>query len=49
MDTNPNLVPPGQVVIQNYVTVTVSYQWMPELYLVGPLNLTSSSQMVMSY
>ena len=25
------------------VTVTVSYQWFPELYLVGPLNLTSTS------
>jgi Flp pilus assembly protein TadG len=27
------------------VTVTVSYQWMPELYLVGPINLTSTSSM----
>jgi Flp pilus assembly protein TadG len=27
----------------NTVTVTVSYQWFPEVYLVGPINLTSSS------
>jgi Flp pilus assembly protein TadG len=27
------------------VTVTVSYQWIPEVYLVGPLTLTSSSSM----
>jgi hypothetical protein len=46
---NPNLVPPGQSIIQNYVTVTVTYNWMPELYLVGPLTLTSTSKMPMSY
>jgi hypothetical protein len=27
------------------VTVTVTYQWFPELYLVGPFNLTSTSTM----
>jgi hypothetical protein len=27
------------------VTVQVNYQWMPELYLVGPINLTSTSSM----
>jgi Flp pilus assembly protein TadG len=27
------------------VTVTVSYKWFPELYIVGPLNLTSTSSM----
>jgi Flp pilus assembly protein TadG len=27
------------------VTVTVSYQWFPELYLVGPITLTSTSSM----
>jgi TadE-like protein len=27
------------------VTVTVSYQWFPELYLVGPFTLTSTSSM----
>ena len=30
VDTNPNLVPPGQKTIRNYVTVTVTYQWQPE-------------------
>jgi Flp pilus assembly protein TadG len=27
------------------VTVTVSYQWLPEVYLVGPITLTSTSSM----
>jgi hypothetical protein len=27
------------------VTVIVEYQWMPELYLIGPINLTSTSSM----
>ncbi len=27
------------------VSVTVSYTWMPELYFVGPINLTSTSTM----
>ena len=49
VDTNPNLVPPGQKTFQNYVTVTVSYQWMPESYLFGPITLTSTSVMPMSY
>lgn len=40
---------PGQNVIQNNVRVTVSYQWFPELYLVGPITLTSTSEMPMSY
>lgn len=33
----------------NTVTVTVSYNWFPELYLVGPITLSSSSTMPMSY
>lgn len=49
VDTDPTLVPPGQKLIQNYVTVTVSYQWMPELFLVGPINLSSTSTIPMSY
>jgi Flp pilus assembly protein TadG len=35
--------------IGNTVTVTVTYQWMPELYLVGPLTLTSTSTAQMMY
>jgi hypothetical protein len=27
------------------VTVTVSYQWIPEMWLVGPFNLTSTSEL----
>ena len=49
LDTDPSLVPPGQIVYRNYVTVTVTYQWMPELYLIGPITLTSTSVMPMSY
>lgn len=49
VDTNPYLVPPGQSVIQNNVIVTVSYQWLPEAYFLGPITLTSTSKMPMSY
>ena len=49
VDTNPNLVPPAQVSLQNYVTVTVTYQWLPEAFLTGPINLTSTSTVAMSY
>jgi Flp pilus assembly protein TadG len=33
----------------NTVTVTVNYQWFPELYLVGPITLSSTSVVPMSY
>lgn len=49
VDTDPTLVPPGQKVIRNYVSVTVSYQWQPELFLFSPITLTSTSTMPMSY
>ena len=39
----------GEATVQNYVTVTVSYQWCPELYLVGPITLTSTSTMPVTY
>lgn len=35
--------------VANTVTVTVRYAWVPELYLVGPITLTSTSTMTMSY
>jgi len=35
--------------IGNTVTVTVRYNWVPELYLVGPITLSSTSTMAMSY
>lgn len=33
----------------NTVTVTVSYQLLPQMYLIGPINLTSSSTSQMIY
>jgi len=48
-DTDPNLVPPGQNVVYNRVIVTLSYEWFPEAFLVGPITLTSRSEMPMSY
>jgi Flp pilus assembly protein TadG len=33
----------------NVVTVTVSYNWLPELYIVGPITLTGTSTLPMSY
>jgi Flp pilus assembly protein TadG len=35
--------------VTNTVQVTVSYNWMPEWFLTGPINLTSTSVMPMSY
>ena len=49
VDTDPTLIPPAQKEIQNYVTVTVSYQWVPEVFLIGPIKLTSTSTMAVSY
>ena len=38
-----------QTPIGNKVTVTVTYQWFPELYLIGPFNLSSTSTAQMIY
>ena len=38
-----------QTTINNNVTVTVSYSWLPESYLAGPFTLTSTSTVPMSY
>ena len=35
--------------IGNTVTVTVTYQWIPEMYLAGPLTLSSTSTAQMIY
>ena len=32
-----------QTPIGNTVTVTVSYKWFPQMYLIGPVNLSRSS------
>jgi Flp pilus assembly protein TadG len=39
----------GSPPVYNTVSVTVTYQWTPELYISGPINLTSTSVMTMSY
>jgi Flp pilus assembly protein TadG len=49
VDPDPTLVPPGQKTIRNYVTVTVTYEWVPEAFLIGPITLSSTSTMAMSY
>jgi hypothetical protein len=33
----------------NTVSVTVTYTWMPEMYLIGPITLTSTSVMPICY
>jgi Flp pilus assembly protein TadG len=39
----------AQQPIGNTVTVTVTYQWIPEMYLAGPYTLTSTSTAQMLY
>jgi hypothetical protein len=46
---DPTIPPSQQKVERNYVTVTVTYQWMPEAFLIGPFNLTSTSKVAVSY
>jgi hypothetical protein len=48
-DATPGQNPPAQKVVRNYVTVTVTYNWLPELFLVGPIKLTSTASVPMSY
>src|SRR5262245_52203553 len=38
-----------QVPVGNTVSVTVNYQWLPEMYLIGPFNLSSTSTAQMIY
>ncbi len=45
---NPNSTTPAEP-LYNGVQVTVTYQWTPDLYITGPLSLTSTSVMPMSY
>jgi Flp pilus assembly protein TadG len=44
LDSNNNVTP-----IQNTVTVTLTYQWVPEAFLGGSITLSSTSVMPMSY
>ena len=39
----PRYVAPDRTVHRNYVTVTVQYQWVPELPWIGAINLSSTS------
>jgi Flp pilus assembly protein TadG len=45
---NANSSPPGAP-LGNTVSVSVTYTWMPEMLLVGPINLSSTAVMPMSY
>ena len=42
----PGPSPPG---LYNGVQVTVTYKWTPDLYITGPISLTSTSVMPMSF
>ncbi len=35
--------------VTNHVRVTISYQWFPEMFLAGPITLTSVSEIPMTY
>jgi Flp pilus assembly protein TadG len=49
----PPVKNPSGTIVQNnpdnwpgsQVTVTVTYQWLPDLYFIGPINLSSTSSM----
>jgi Flp pilus assembly protein TadG len=45
--TNPNTKTSQNV--SNMVQVTVSYKWMPELYLAGPITLSSTAVQALAY
>jgi len=45
---NPSSNPAGQP-LYNAVRVKVTYQWMPQIYVTGPINVSSTSVMPMSY
>lgn len=44
VNSNGTLVP-----VTNTVSVTVTYPWVPECYLLGPINLSSTSVMPICY
>ena len=45
----PRYVAPDRTVSRNYVTVTVTYQWLPELPLFGAINLRATSTVPMCH
>ncbi len=46
---SPSATGPTGDSVTNRVRVTVSYQWSPQFVLAGPLTLTSTSEIPMSY
>jgi hypothetical protein len=52
LDANGTPVVDGSgnvIAVTNLVTVTVAYKWMPELFFAGPISLSSTSTVPMSY
>ena len=49
MPTSTTTSGPDSTAQTNTVSVTVTYLWLPELYLVGPLTLSSTAVLPMSY
>ena len=45
----PTGMSPAGAPVTNRVRVTVVYQWLPEAFLAGPINLRSVSEVPMSY
>jgi Flp pilus assembly protein TadG len=45
---NASSNPPGAPLV-NTVSVSVTYSWMPEMYIAGPINLSSTAVMPVSY
>ena len=47
--TDSSTTPSTKVKVYNVVIVQIDYAWMPELYVVGPITLTSKSVLPMSF
>jgi hypothetical protein len=45
----PKSVNASNQYVTNTVRVTITYQWFPELFVVGPVNLRSTSEIPMSF
>lgn len=49
LHADPDADPPGSEVLPNKITVTIEYQWFPDLYLFGPITMSSTSVMPISF
>jgi hypothetical protein len=47
--TDNTATPATNVEVSNMVIVKVTYPWIPELYVIGPINLSSTAMLPMSY